>query len=66
MAMKSRRVFAPEFIELDFWKMFFMSRDISFLPKRRRTALALARRGIRQSEKSAQGLARERFFKPKA
>jgi hypothetical protein len=46
--------------------MFFMSREVSFLPKRRRTALALARRGIRQSGKSAQGLDRDRFFKPKA
>jgi hypothetical protein len=28
MAMKSRRVFAPWFAELDFWKKFFMSGSI--------------------------------------
>jgi hypothetical protein len=33
MAIESRWVFTPLFLELDFWKMFFMSRDISSLPK---------------------------------
>jgi hypothetical protein len=47
---KSRRAFAPLFVMLDFWKMFFMSCEISSLPRRRKTALSLARREIKQSE----------------
>ena len=48
--VKSRRAFAPLFVMLDFWKMFFMSCEIWSLPKRRKTALSLARREIKQSE----------------
>ncbi len=66
IVMNSSRVFTPLFVMLDFWKMFFMSREISFLPKHRRTALDLARRGIRQSGKSARSFSRDRIFKPKA
>jgi hypothetical protein len=43
--VKSKTTFTPLSAELDFWKMFFISREISFLPKRRRTALAKARGG---------------------
>jgi hypothetical protein len=32
MLVKSRRVFVPAFVDLDFWKMFFISREILFLP----------------------------------
>jgi hypothetical protein len=42
MAMKSRQAFTPLFLMLDFWKMFFISREISFLPKHRTTPLDLA------------------------
>ena len=47
---KSRRAFAPLFVMLDFWNMFFMSCEISSLPRRRKTALSFARREIKQSE----------------
>ena len=46
MAIKSRRVFAPWLAEWDFWKMFFISREISFEPKARGAAAGAVARAI--------------------